>query len=530
MTEDLDHEEKMDAGEHLPLNEDYLKNIDEPLKSITRQLLQGDDDPGARVDQFEIQLRKFLFERIPPLLSTTDHAAHTSTVSELGNLWVSILKICLHLAYFSVAPEPETMPTNDEKQVNRQRYPDLLRKQFPILLLEDVIEILPIDSCLTFWMNYVEPSYELIFSETLWSAKNHACWLALVKVTVKLLRKNLPTQHTARLMQMVARVYPLSEKSAVKVWGSVNTENVVELESATFFETQQSDLANKNENVLADEDGAIADYSFYESFWKLQHDFHNPNGIAVADFLRRLQTFFAALESHKPEILADNGASSRNSHKYLTSSRLLATQLRDADFRIHILTQFLITAHHLTSQVESLATRLAEHIIKAKRLLRDTGVNGVYHLKILDSILETLEPQWRRWKQNKCKPDLDAPKQAIAVLKRKRKDKTMDENTEQENSQSDSHYSVSSIQKDLPDISRKMRSIVPSVESHLEDYVEALDPESGIEPEYHPKNESLFCWRALRLLSDQHVGSQFEKIGPNGDFEVAVRDIYKEEK
>ncbi|GAX15534.1 THO complex subunit 1 [Fistulifera solaris] len=393
--------------------------------------------------------------------------------------------------------------------------------------------MLPTDLSVKFWEQYVEPSYDMIFSDMMWSTNNHACWLALVKVTVKLLSNDLPKQHAARLMQMVARVYPLSEKSGVKVWGSVNTENVTEMESATFFETQQADLVvtDKNEHALGDDDGAITDYSFYESFWKLQQDFHNPNAIAVADFLKRLQTFFSALESHKPDILVDKGETSRITRKYLTSSRLLVTQLRDIDFRLHVLTQFLITAHHLTSQVDSLTSRLSEHIIKAKHLMKNMGTRAAYHLKIVESLLETLEPQWRRWKQNKCKPDLDVPRQNTTGQKRKQISQvTLDESVDLTIFKSHSHYSVAEVQKDLPYLARKMRSVVPSVENHLEDYVEALDPDSGIEAEYHPKNESLFSWRALRLLSDQHVGRQFGKIGPNGDFEVAVRDIYKEEK
>lgn len=531
VAEAIEHDMGMEAKQENPLHENYLENIGEQLKLVTKELLHGDSDPPARADRFEIELRKALFEKITPLLSSSDLSTHSTALNDLGNLWVSILGICFHLAHFTIISSPTETPTaNETIHADGQRYPDLLRRQVPILLLEDIVEVLPTELSVKFWIDYVEPSYDMMFSDTLWSAKNQACWLALVKVTVKLLSSNPPTQHSARLMQMVARVYPLSEKSGVKVWGSVNTENVVELESATFFETQQSDLAELDKSNLASEDGVVADYSFYESFWKLQQDFHNPNGIAVADFLRRLQTFFAALESHKPDTLADKGEMSRNTHKYLTSSRLLATQLRDTNFRIHILTQFLITAHHLTNQVESLTSRLAEHIIKAKRLLRNMGANAVYHLKIVESILESLEPQWRRWKQNKCKPDLDTPKQSISGHKRKQVDQISSENTDQENLQSDSHYSVLAVQKDLPNLSRKMRSVVPAVDSHLEDYVEALDPDSGIEAEYHPKNEALFSWRALRLLSEQHVGRQFEKIGPNGDFEVAIRHIYKEEK
>ena len=42
------------------------------------------------------------------------------------------------------------------------------------------------------------------------------------------------------------------------------------------------------------------------------------------------------------------------------------------------------------------------------------------------------------------------------------------------------------------EISQKLIKTAPTLESHLEDYVDALDPESGIEEEYHPKNDSLW--------------------------------------
>ena len=36
-------------------------------------------------------------------------------------------------------------------------------------------------------------------------------------------------------------------------------------------------------------------------------------------------------------------------------------------------------------------------------------------------------------------------------------------------------------------------------------FIEAEDPENGIEDEYHPKHEEVYCWRARRLMSKKKI-------------------------
>ena len=54
----------------------------------------------------------------------------------------------------------------------------------------------------------------------------------------------------------------------------------------------------------------------------------------------------------------------------------------------------------------SLGARLQEFVMRAQKLLQAIHPHGPNHLQLVESILATLEPQWRRWKQNKC-PDLE---------------------------------------------------------------------------------------------------------------------------
>ena len=166
----------------------------------------------------------------------------------------------------------------------------LICKQLPLILLEDVIDTLPGQVCGRFWEQHVVPCYPLFWKT------DRTCWLPFLKVANKLLtrRVGLPVNNqAAALMQTMARIYPLSEKSAVKVWRSHNVDNVTEWESYTDF-TQNTTLPSTTTTADA------MDYSFYESFWKLQHDFANPYAVSVVDFLKHLGTFLTALESHKP--------------------------------------------------------------------------------------------------------------------------------------------------------------------------------------------------------------------------------------
>ena len=46
----------------------------------------------------------------------------------------------------------------------------------------------------------------------------------------------------------------------------------------------------------------------------------------------------------------------------------------------------------------------------------------------------------------------------------------------------------------------------PNLFEYLDEFAEALDPDSGIKELYHPKNNKVFTWRAMRLLHQKHVG------------------------
>ena len=46
---------------------------------------------------------------------------------------------------------------------------------------------------------------------------------------------------------------------------------------------------------------------------------------------------------------------------------------------------------------------------------------------------------------------------------------------------------------------------IPPLDEFLQPFRDAEDPEEGIEEEYHPKNQPVYCWRGFRLLTGGHL-------------------------
>jgi len=213
---------------------------------------------------------------------------------------------------------------------------------------------------------------------------------------------------------------------------------------------------------------------------------------------------------------------------YLTNRRLLAPQLESSrDLPLHILTQFSITQAFLSTESPSLASML-EPLAKRTNLLMEKLAPK--HAHLLTTLLEEREVLWRSWKKKKCKPAL-----RVEVS-------TKGEADDSKNNKTRSLVSLASMLKDKHDdddlsflqppsnlcqVSRDIVSVVPSIEKHLTSYVEALDPEAGIDEGYGPKQDKLMTWQALRLLSHQHL-PLFSQIQTNGDFENVVRKVYEQ--
>lgn len=263
---------------------------------------------------------------------------------------------------------------------------------------------------------------------------------------------------------------------------------------------------------------------------------------------------------------SENGsaASTKRQYKYLTSSQLLHLQLQDPEIRVHFLSQLFIISAFLSKSLsdfsltvsgatpvnkmscEKAQSSLHQLEKRAGDLMKMVPPNGELHFRTLQWILTERESSWRHWKSNKCMPSIEkfasnkADKEDDIAAKRRKLmgSSALGGKIENKNLKANAATYVYKIDllQDLPKISQGMSEHGNGMNRFFEEYVDALDPEAGIEEEYHPKNNKLSSWRALRMLSRKHIGHLGDDDGysmihkNNGDFEGIVRKIWKEEK
>lgn len=258
----------------------------------------------------------------------------------------------------------------------------------------------------------------------------------------------------------------------------------------------------------------------------------------------------------------EESSNPKRQYKYLTSSQLLHLQLKDPEIRMHFLTQlFIITSYlsktfsdylaspagsNLTNKLtcDGIQTKLQDLEKRAEKLMKDIPVNGSEQFDTLKWILGERESVWKHWKSKKCTPAIEKLASSrgdevedLAAKRRRLMGGTLTQSESKSIKASANKYLYSiSIDSELPDIAKGMAKQGSAMNQYFEEYADALDPEAGIEAEYHPKNNKLASWRALRILSKKYIGDFGDKDGlsmiqkKNGDFEGIVRKVWKDEK
>jgi len=57
----------------------------------------------------------------------------------------------------------------------------------------------------------------------------------------------------------------------------------------------------------------------------------------------------------------------------------------------------------------------------------------------------------------------------------------------------------------VKEVAKQLVQNIPTYEQEIEQYIDAEDPDCGIEEEYHPKHDNLYCWRTRRLLAAKQL-------------------------
>lgn len=261
------------------------------------------------------------------------------------------------------------------------------------------------------------------------------------------------------------------------------------------------------------------------------------------DDLERTRDMMTGATPSSSEASADTAAQDHFFQpKYLTSSRLFRLQLRDPILRESILTQILILFNHLGKQKAPEDSKTPKAVIselqeRVMNLLKQTPSDGEGFSEMVSRVLER-ERNWIVWKNEKCQPYErflataagndkkklgDAPMLSTRTTKRVRKSGTEDSGLlEQILTESSKPSQILEKIKgdergwcyDLPVYvigyvltSRLLLSAATEVpmEKFVEKFLEAWDPENGIEEDYWPDKDKMHCWRTMRSAMKSSV-------------------------
>ncbi|KAJ8421693.1 hypothetical protein Cgig2_008815 [Carnegiea gigantea] len=344
-------------------------------------------------------------------------------------------------------------------------------------------------------------------------------------------------------------------------------------------------------------DGISIDFNFYKTFWSLQEYFYSPPSLTLnpTKWHRFTSSLAIVLNTFEAQPLSDEEGNANNFEeegasfniKYLTSSKLMGLELKDPSFRHHVLVQCLILFDYLKTPgksdkdfpSEAMKEEIKSYEERVKKLLESTPPKGKEFLNSVEHILER-EKNWAWWKHDGCPP---FEKQAVVKKSRWGKETGSTPGTS-------FHYLPVSVPSfvDLGCISRPRwrlgnkglsqlwkwadqnpnaltdpdRVRVPPISDYWNPLAEDMDPSTGIEAEYHQKNNkewepepfdrwaqnmpkpwaakkshkdecehslefnmpkfshvgNVYCWKGLRFSARQDLEgfSQFTKFGIEG--------------
>ena len=491
-----------------PRDASYIDSLNEPWKSIAlRAIPPSGKEPlppaAHRLDQLEVEVRSQFLKLFQ---------GPSSNLQSIGDFWKSAVDFCYHLVYQA------SHNTKDDP-----RYHNMEIRKLPLVLIEDSLDGLSMEDCQDFWSTFVEPALDETLLDHLFWDESNTCHLPFLRVCNQFL-KVLETASSSdeqewrgRILCTLSKGFSIADRSAFKHWGSFHSSG------GNNFETKEEFEQRGGKNSYS---SALNNYSLYQAFWSLQADFSNPNRIQVGDFIKKMKTILTALESSASKRHQDTTPAS-SALRYMTSSSLLPTQLATSEFRSSVVAQFLIVASHLSSESAPLGNALKALLDRARKLLQ--ADNSQLYRILWDSILSNRESHWRKWKKEKCPAKAFAPKRKLDDKAEddmaKKRPRLLDGPLGNDSSDKEQVYELLS-KGDLIKISQELVKTVPSLEHHLEPYVDALDPEAGIEDDYHPKNNALFSWRAMRLYA-KHQLPLLKSCRKPADLERITRKWYQ---
>jgi len=437
----------------------------------------------------------------------------------------------------------------------------------PFILLGDILDTFTLDECDVVF-SFIEDGVSEWKSPVFYTAgKNY-----LLRMCNDLLRRLSQSRNTVfcgRIQLFLARLFPLSEKSALNLVSQFNLENV------TVFNKDKSNTTLSNQNETDDKDESakgkdeaesmevdtpnvdtkkstsIVDHKLYVNIWSLQDVFRYPvqcYSDSWGKFVENAEEVFKVLSSYKLEETGGGGKRSVQTQKksyfskFLTSEKLTDLQLSDGMFRRQLYIQFLILFRYLTANIKFKGSQLVltenqkAWITKTEpriyELLNETPPDGKTFAKYVKHLMSR-EEFWTAWKNDGCpsfvktKPKVDSSAADASRKGRKRRNPSELPRIAQDfinkkplGMGSPELTKLWECSDNLEACKSAKREFLPTLKDFFEESFEQEDPKNEIEDEYKSTNNANFQWKALRLLSKrsqlffqgQPVQQQFKAI------------------
>jgi len=230
----------------------------------------------------------------------------------------SVGDLCLHIV--TEASEPN-MDNESEKTLQRYNYTGMSTvhlKKLPFVLLDDVVDCLPIHHLQLFWKfgpsqwlyqwcgdngrGRADTATDADATQQNFLFSQHSS-LLLIRLCNKVLRKlSVDLQHhhqniehlsnhpdtpyfddtaaafAGQISLILASIFPLSERSAVNILGAFHTDHTIRFETLEEYKAQQQLQQEQNDDANDVKRQVVSlNYDFYSSFWSIQQCFIDPS-------------------------------------------------------------------------------------------------------------------------------------------------------------------------------------------------------------------------------------------------------------
>ncbi|PSC69291.1 THO complex subunit 1 isoform X1 isoform B [Micractinium conductrix] len=361
---------------------------------------------------------------------------------------------------------------------------------------------------------------------------------------LKRLSKSANALLCGRVLLFLAKLLPLTERSGVNLGGAFNTDNVTPVEEVA--------------EGAVDSEGQPVDVAFYRTFWGLQSYFSNPPAALqpgkwgeVSRDIRRVLEKFQAEKVTVGEGAAAGAANGGQgaSVKYLSSSRLMSLQLRDATFRRHFLLQCLILMQWCErprqKEKKGLHAKLLEDLqdlrSKVYASLEATPDKGTQFTAAVRHLLQW-EDAWAAWKQQSCpaapleRPPAEAPPGAatadLTAPAPKRRKLGSDAvfgvrvgTDELDRLWNLTEDNLSALSADDRGGFKTVRQLIEPVIEEMQEAAAGGD-DAGM---LTASRSKLYSWKALRAVARTNLQAFAAAVQKGGDLEVAARAMYPSE-